>query len=154
MLKASSRRQDGSRADKTPSSLLPGRRERRWLLAVAVAAMLLASMTGCDGGPAFGTRVEVENECDVDVAIAFGLANTSSPDRPTTQEIDLLRAGEAGEWLLRPIKASAPTIEYLWVAIPGAPAWGSPTEVDIGALPQRTGTDGRVLRITDDLCPG
>ena len=157
MLNDSGGRQSGFRVDKSPSSLLRGRRERRWLLSAAVAVMLLASMTGCDGGPAFGTRLEVVNECGVDLAVAFQESPSPAPDWDTSQEVDRLSSGQARRWLAAPLKPSEATIEYVWVALPGSSTWGSPTEVDIGDLPDAGGSEGsgaRVLRITDDLCPG
>lgn len=127
------------------------------VLASLIGATAMFGLAGCDGGPAFGTRLEVVNECGVDLAIVFQESSSPPPDWDTSQEIDRLNAGQSDEWLLRPLKSSGPTAEYLWVAIPGASMWGSPKEVDLGELPKDDGTDERnvrALRIADDLCPG
>lgn len=139
-----------------PSILRRIRALRRSGIAASVGAVVIVGLAGCDGGPGFGTRVVVINECRVDVAIAFSHTPSSPPDQDTSQKIDRLNAGQTDEWLLRPLKSSGPTAEYLWVAIPGASMWGSPTEVDIGELPLKDDSEvrgARVLRIAGDLCP-
>lgn len=125
-------------------------------LASLIGAAAIFGMAGCDGGPAFGTRLEVVNECGVDLAIVFQESPSPAPDWDTSQEVDRLSSGQSKEWLAVPLKPSEATIEYVWVALRGSSAWGSPTEVDIGDLPDAGGSEVsgvRVLRIADDVCP-
>ncbi|HEX7590193.1 MAG TPA: hypothetical protein VF362_04355, partial [Demequinaceae bacterium] len=110
----------------------------------------------CDGGPDFGTPVEVTNRCDVDLAIAFQTEASPGPTRSTTKEASRLKSGESSGWLLAPITGYSHGIQYMWVTNNGSATWGDPVEVDLRTLPEGDLSGGqaeRVLVIEGDLCP-
>jgi hypothetical protein len=129
---------------------------RRWTSLAVLGTLAMALAAGCDGGPDFGTNVDVTNDCGVDIAVGFESVASPAPARSTTKEASRLRAEETKQWLLDPITGSWSGIEYMWVALPGASTWGQPTRVDLRDLPESEGSGGtpeRLLVIEGDMCP-
>jgi hypothetical protein len=113
--------------------------------------MLAIGVSGCDGGPGFGTNVQVGNGCGEVIAVRLNDAS-SPPEGKTSSESVQFSIGESRTLL---VSASAESV-FLWVAVPGASSWGNAIEFGVPDLPETTlpdGTRARRLAIEDEMCP-
>ena len=124
-------------------------RTATFALIAGAASSLTAS---CDGGPGFGTDIELTNGCAETIAVRLDDVASPGPQGSTARERHLLEPGSSRTQL---VSASAPEV-YLWVAVPGDPSWGEATGYRIADLPDVVADGGKTAKslvIQGDMCP-
>ena len=120
---------------------------------VALMAGAASSLTAsCDGGPGFGTDIELTNGCAETIAVRLDDVASPGPEGSTARERYLLEPESSRTQL---VSADAPKV-YLWVAGRGDATWGEPSGFDVATLLAATGADGRAaksLLIEGSVCP-
>lgn len=119
---------------------------------VLMAAAVSSLTAGCDGGPGFGTDVQLANGCADTVVIRLDDVSSPGPQGPTASENAALAAGSSRTLL---VSASASSV-YLWAAVPGASSWGDATAFRVADLPDVVAGEGQAAKslvIQGDMCP-
>ena len=129
---------------------------RRTALAGALLA-LIGAPSGCDGGPAFETRVEVFNNCSVDVlVVASGDADEFAGLGVTQGDSNAVAPGESdprGHFVMTSTIESALTV---WVVGVGDQSYDRSVTFMIDDLPtweDERGITWYAVTIEGDVCP-